>query len=168
MRNGLAPLDFIEFLPIQSTRIIDIVAPLAKKGQSITEIANETGLKRTSIWKALRMQRRKKIAQSTFSVKAWRKKHDHLKQKPPYGYCRFQGQVIKDPKEYPVMSWIQHEWKRGESINSIILKLSARGAKSRTGKSWSYNVIKSIIKRIGEPSPETSNQKTNSINLEEV
>lgn len=56
-QQRIPPLDFIEFLPKTSTNIYEIAAPLYKKGLSITDIADQTGLKRTSIWSALRAHR---------------------------------------------------------------------------------------------------------------
>lgn len=67
--------------------------------------------------------------------------------RPPFGFSFFQGEIIKDPKEYPILQLIQNLWKQGMSINSIMLKLGKRGSRSRMNKAWSYNVIKSIIKR---------------------
>lgn len=54
MRNNSIPHDIIEFFEIRQPRIFEIVAPLYKKGLSISEIASQTGLKRSAIWKSLR------------------------------------------------------------------------------------------------------------------
>jgi len=84
--------------------------------------------------------------------------------RPPYGYSFFQGEVIKDPKEYPILQLIQSLWKQGMSISSIMLKLQERGSKSRMNKPWSYNVIKSIIKRSKDGSLENLVSNKNSKN----
>lgn len=72
--------------------------------------------------------------------------------KPPFGFCYFQGQVIKDPREYPTLQLIQSLWKQGTSISSIVRKLDEKGIRTRMKKPWSYNVIKSIIGRLADGS----------------
>lgn len=63
-------------------------------------------------------------------------------------FCYFQGEVIKDPKEYPTLLLIQNLWKQGASISSIVRHLDGKRITSRMGKPWSYNVIKSTIRRL--------------------
>ena len=94
--------------------------------------------------------------------------------RPPYGFSFFQGEIIKDPKEYPVLQLIQNLWKQGMSIISIMLKLNERGSKSRMNKAWSYNVIKSIIKRSKDGATEhlvlnknSKNKKQNSTEVDD-
>lgn len=71
-----------------------------------------------------------------------------MKARPPFGFCYFQGEVVKDPKEYPTLLLIQSLWKQGTSISSIVRHLDGKGIQTRTGKSWSYNVIKATIQRL--------------------
>ncbi len=151
-RNNSTPLDFIEYYQETSTTIIDIVGPLYSEGLSISDIADQTGLKRHSIWKSLRTQKTKLRPQASVPFERWRKGRGKTKARPPYGYCYFQGEVIKDPMEYPVLQLIHNLWKQGRTISSIIDKLAERGIKSRMNKPWSYNVIKATIKRFGEGS----------------
>lgn len=161
--NGPPPLDFIEFLPKTSTAIYEIVAPLYKKGLSITDIADQTGLKRTSIWSSLRAYKEELRPQTPVPFDKWRKRTGKVNARPPYGFSFFQGEIIKDPKEYPILQLIQSLWRQGMSISSIMLKLDERGSKSRMNKAWSYNVIKSIIKRSKDGSTNNlvSNKKSN-------
>ncbi len=140
-------VDFIEFLPKTSTAIYEIVAPLYRRGLSITDIADQTGLKRNSIWSSLRAHKEELRPQNSVPFDRWRKRTGKMNARPPYGFSFFQGEIIKDPKEYPILQLILNLWKQGMSISSIMLKLDGRGSKSRMNKSWSYNVIKSIIKR---------------------
>ena len=123
------------------------MAPLYQKGLSITDIANQTGLKRTSIWSSLQAHKKELRPQTPVPFDRWRKRTGKVNARPPYGFSFFQGEIIKDPKEYPILQLIQNLWKQGMSIGSIMLKLDERGSKSRMNKPWSYNVIKSIIKR---------------------
>lgn len=172
--NETPPLDFIEFLPKTSTSIYEIVAPLYKKGLSITDIADQTGLKRTSIWSSLRAHKEELRAQAPVPFDRWRKRTGKVNARPPYGFSFFQGEIIKDPKEYPILQLIQNLRKQGLSISSIMLKLNERGSKSRMNKLWSYNVIKSIIKRSKDGTTEylasnkkSKNKKQNSTEVED-
>ena len=152
--------------------IYEIVASLYKKGLSVTDIANQTGLKRTSIWSSLRTHKQDLRPQAPVPFDRWRKRTGKMNARPPYGFSFFQGEIIKDQKEYPILQLIQNLWKQGMSISSIMLKLDERGSKSRMNKPWSYNVIKSIIKRskngITENLVLKKNPKLNNTNSTEV
>ena len=147
-RNNGSPLDFIEFFQKRSTQLIDIVGPLYRNGLSISDIEAQTGLKRHSIWKALRAHKKELRPQDPVPFERWRQGRGKMKARPPFGYCYFQGVVIKDPKEYPTLQLIQSLWQQGMSISSIVRKLDEKGIKTRMKKQWSYNVIKSIIARL--------------------
>ncbi len=115
---------------------------------SITDIEQQTGLKRTSIWKALKAHDQSLPSKQTVPYARWRKGHKRTGARPPYGFCFLQGELVRDPKEYPTLLLIHNLWTRGSDIMSILSALSDRGLKSRTGKEWSYGVIKSIGQRI--------------------
>ena len=146
-KNSL-PLDFIEVFEKRSTRIFDIVGPLYKEGLSVTDIAEQTGLKRHSIWKSLQANKQKLRPQESVPFDRWRQGRGQTKARPPHGFCYFQGQVIKDPVEYPTLLLIQNLVKQGASISAIVARLDSKGIKSRMKKPWSYNVVKAIIGRI--------------------
>lgn len=110
-------------------------------------VENSLRLKRNSIWSSLQVHKKELRPQNPVPFDRWRKRTGKMNARPPYGYSFFQGEIIKDPKEYPILQLIQNLWTQGLSISSIILKLNERGSKSRMNKTWSYNVIKSIIKR---------------------
>ncbi len=119
---------------------------------SITDIASETGLSRDSIWSVLRKHKQELRPQESVPFERWRQGNGKTKARPPYGFSFFQGAVIKDPVEYPTLQLIGNLWKQGLSISSIVLHLNSKGIKSRMKKPWSYNVIKSTIKRIQDGS----------------
>lgn len=73
----------------------------------------------------------------------------------------FEGQLIKDLKEYPNLQFILSLWKQGLDISSIQRELERKKIKSRMGKTWSYNVLKSLIQR------NSKNQFSSSDKLEE-
>lgn len=146
--NNCRSLDIIEFFPKTVPRIIEIVAPLHNEGMSITDIEQQTGIKRTSIWKALKAQDQSLPSNQAILYARWRKGHKRTGARPPYGFCFLQGELVRDPKEYPTLLLIHSLWTRGSDIVSILSALGDRGLKSRTGKEWSYGVIKSIAQRI--------------------
>ncbi len=153
-RNVCRPLDIIEFFSKRSPSIYDIIAPLYKKGLSVTEIAVQTGISRSSIWTTLRTNKLKLRPQVSVPFERWRLGRGKTRAKPPYGYSFFQGEVIKDPVEYPTLQLIQNLWKQGVSISAIVKRLNSKGVKSRMKKPWSYNVIKSIIGRLKDGSTD--------------
>lgn len=140
--------DIIEFFELSQDRIYEISAPLYQKGLSVTEIAEQTGLKRTTIWQALKTHQDPFNPKPSVPYKRWRKGHKRTGARPPYGFCFLQGEVVRDSKEYPTLLLIHGLWTRGSKIMSILAALSERNLKSRTGREWSYGVIKAIVQRI--------------------
>ena len=58
--------------------------------------------------------------------------------------------MVQDPREYPTLLLVQNLVSRGMEVTAIMHELNKRGLKSRMGKEWSYNVVKSIVRRIKE------------------
>lgn len=171
-RNNPSPLDFIEFFTKKSPRIIEIVGPLYEKGLSISDIAEQTGVTRYTIWSALKKHKKDLRSQNPVPFGRWRLGRGKMNASPPFGFCYFQGEVIKDPKEYPTLLLIQNLWKQGASISSIVRHLDGKGIQSRMVKPWSYNVIKAVIIRLEskqyeklEDSRKTINDKKKSIEV---
>ena len=77
----------------------------------------------------------------------WKKRLKKLKANPNYGYYVFQGELVKNPKEYPIVQLILSLWKQGRRLFEIRQELMDRKIKSRKGKSWDRNMIKKIIMR---------------------
>ncbi|RYZ77852.1 MAG: hypothetical protein EOP05_00010 [Proteobacteria bacterium] len=148
--NVFYPLDFIGFQPKQSISIIDEIRPLYSNGLSVSDISEQTGHGRTAIWKCLKAELTELRPQGPVSFDRWRKGRGKTRARPPYGFCYFQGEVIKSPTEYPTLLLIQSLKKRGASISTIMDTLASKKLKSRTGKLWSYNVIKSILRRFDD------------------
>lgn len=129
-----------------------MVAPLYRKGLSVTDIADQTGLARTSIWNSLRAHKAEFRPQDPISYDRWRQGYGKMRARPPYGFSYFQGEIIKDPVEFPTLLLIQSLMRQGMSISSIVRRLEAKGLKSRMKKPWSYNVIKAVIGRLHDSS----------------
>lgn len=77
----------------------------------------------------------------------WKERLKKSKVSPNYGYYVFQGELVKDPKEYPVVQLIVSLWKQGRRIFEIRDELTERKIKPRKSKSWDRNMIKKIILR---------------------
>lgn len=146
-RNLKQPLVFIEFRVDSSRGIYDEIAPLYDQGLSISDIADQTGFGRTAIWKTLKTHGIDLRPQTPVTFERWRQGRGKTRARPPYGFCYFQGEVIKDPKEYPVLQLILNLKALGESLGGIQRTLEKKKLRSRTGKPWSYNVIKAVASR---------------------
>lgn len=66
---------------------------------------------------------------------------------PYFGFCYFQGKIIKEPKEYPTLQLIYRFWNEGKTNHEITLNLNKAKIPTRTGKSWSWSTIKYIVNR---------------------
>ncbi|RYZ76685.1 MAG: hypothetical protein EOP05_04320 [Proteobacteria bacterium] len=144
-------LDIISYFPENDWGVFEEIAPLYEKGLSISDIADQTGLKNTAIWRNLKKQRKVLRSQDPVSFDRWRKGRGKTRARPPYGFCYFQGEVIKSPNEYPTLLLIESlSRKQRLSITAIVDALAKKKIKSRTGKPWSYNVIKSVLKRFDD------------------
>lgn len=148
--NVLQPLAFIRFQPKRSICIFAEIEPLYARGLSITDIAEQTGHGRTAIWECLRERSLELRPQAPVTFTRWRQGRGKTRARPPYGFCYFQGEVIRSPTEYPTLLLIEKLRASGTSVSAIVDRLAAKRIKSRTGKPWSYNVIKAILKRIDD------------------
>ena len=152
--NNSTPLDFIDFFQKRSPSIFELVGPRYSKGLSITDISKETGLSRGVIWNTLRTHRQELRPQNPVPFTRWRQGRGKMKARPPFGLYFFEGQVIKDPREYPTLLLIQNLCKQGATISSIVRELDRLKIRTRMNKPWSYNVVKAIIRRCSDGSLE--------------
>jgi hypothetical protein len=92
-----------DVIPISSrlkTRIIDTCRPLRERGLSLREIANQTGIPKTSIADALRREdRRQRLKENLANMKP-RKAKGRAPGRPPFGYGYLDGKLVKDPNEF--------------------------------------------------------------------
>lgn len=142
------PHDIIHFSCFEKANRINEIGPLYAKGLSLREIEQRTGIAKSTIRKTLiggGVALRPKTSKN--SVLRWRNKGKQ-NAKPPYGFCYFEGQIAKHPKEYPHLLAIIGRWKSGQSLNSIAKWLNGKRVPSPMGKLWSFNSIDNIIKRI--------------------
>lgn len=67
--------------------------------------------------------------------------------RPYYGFTYLEGEIVKDPKEYPTLLLIHDLWKEGKANYQIVRELRARELRSRTGRIWSWAAIQIIVHR---------------------
>lgn len=151
--NAYVQVDFIEFFEKNQPNIFDIVSPLYKKGLSISDIANQTGIGRSSIYKSLRSHRHELRPQILVPFERWRKGHGKTRNKPSYGWCFSEGDLVKDQQEYPIVQLIESLWKQGLAVGEIVRELNGKGYRSRMDRDWGYGVVKGIIQRIKKVFP---------------
>ena len=140
--------DFIHLTFSNSTACDENITELYKKGNSFRDIEKLTGISKTKI--------RDVLIRLKFPIRPVHEESHRATQrlvgkknvKPPYGFAYFEGRVVKHPKEYPVLLSIINQWKLGMSLNSIATKLNGKRVPSSMGKTWSWNSIDNIIKRI--------------------
>jgi len=77
----------------------------------------------------------------------WRKGHGKTKNKPSYGWCFSEGELIKDPQEFPIVQLIESLWQQGMAVGEIVRYLNEKGYRSRLNRDWGYGVVKGILKR---------------------
>lgn len=78
-------------------------------------------------------------------VSGWRIRK--TKSPPPFGYCYFQGDLVKNPVEYDVLLKIHRQWKEGRDANEIARYLNAKKLKPRKAKAWHNKAVKKILAR---------------------
>jgi hypothetical protein len=140
--------NFIHLTFSNSPECDENIVQLYKKGNSFRDIEKVTGISKTKIRAIL--HRLQVPIRPTFpeNHKATQRITGKKNVKPPYGFVYFEGAVVRHPKEYPVLLRIINLWKSGCSLNSIATKLNEKKISSPMGKTWSFNSIDNIIKRI--------------------
>lgn len=123
------------------------MARLYKKGLSLRDISARLEIPKTVV--------RSELLKGGISLRASTKELNSrasgqagkMATKPPYGFCYFEGEITKHPKEYPVLQQIHKQWKFGINANSIADKLNEKRIPSPMNKEWSWNSVKNIIDR---------------------
>ena len=139
------------FIPLafrNSDNHLEKITELYKQGLSLRDIAKRVDLSKTRV--------RSLALRAGIPLRAHRNEKGPVKfgiqnkrpVKPPYGFAYFEGQVVKHPKEYPVLLSIISQWNSGRPLNSIATKLNDKRVPSPMCKKWSWNSIANIIQRI--------------------
>ncbi len=142
------PHDFIQLTFSNSTKLDENITKLYLKGNSFREIEKQLSISKTKIRDILlrlKIPIRPLLQESRMATQRLAGKKNV---KPPYGFTYFDGRVVKHPKEYPTLIQIINLWKSGRPLNSIATKLNEKRVPSPMAKTWSWNSIDNIIKRI--------------------
>lgn len=94
-----------------------------KKGQSLMDIARHFDCSKHKVRAELKSQKvqiRVSVTQATHMRKLKSGKQNAL---PYYGFCYFEGKIIKDPKEFPILSKIHNLHEQGKTIHQITQSL---------------------------------------------
>ncbi|MBL7555325.1 MAG: hypothetical protein JNM24_05845 [Bdellovibrionaceae bacterium] len=67
---------------------------------------------------------------------------------PPYGFCYLDGQLQKDPREYPILQIIETQRQLGRTPTEIARILQGRKLKTRHGKIWNQAHVFNIVKKL--------------------
>lgn len=141
------PHDFIEFPLHLIPNVLAVTSPLYKQGLSLSEIADRTGIPKTTIRTELvRGGISLRPTRQDIRVQGWRKPGKG-NVKPPYGFCFLEGLIVRHPKEYLVLHQIHSRWKAGQPLNSIATWLNGKRTPSPMNKRWSWNSVDNIVKR---------------------
>ena len=145
------PVDFKEHVFETRNRIsiedAKVVAEKYKSGCSLRDLAKLYGYSKSKIRSTLKRQGLKPravIAQATHRRSLKSGKQGTL---PYYGFCYFEGQIVKDPREFPILQLIHRYWSQGKSIHQINLELNRAKILSRKGKTWSWAALQNIVVR---------------------
>lgn len=118
-----------------------------QKGLSLSEIATKVNKSKWFVRSCLSkegIKLRNKHAEAMALCKLKRGKQGA---RPYYGFCYFDGEIVKDPREYPTLVLIHDLWKEGKTIHGIVKELHNRSLTSRTGRRWSWAAVLNIVNR---------------------
>lgn len=140
-------VDIIQFSPQGDPRISEKAVEEYQKGQSIADIAKVLG--RSKSFVKLRLERagiepREKLSQTTHMRRIKRGKQGA---RPYYGFCYLEGEIVKDPREFPTLVLIHERWVSKKTIHEIVKELNRKAIPSRKGKSWSWAALQNIVAR---------------------
>ncbi len=134
----------------QFNKKADISAEIAKlyvNGLSLRDVGKELNLSKTKVRTELQragVELRPKDP-TPKEVARWRIRK--TKAPPPFGYCYFQGDLVKNPIEYDVLLKIHRQWKQGMDANEITRYLNGKKLKPRKAKAWHNKAVKKILAR---------------------
>ena len=143
----LQPVDFKEFIAKVFSGISPEVKEKYELGWSLRDIAKESGVSKNGIRSTLLragITLRESVAQSTNKRDSSTGKSGA---KPYFGFCYFEGQIIKDPREFPTLKLIYRRFEQDRTIHEITTELNREKITSRTGKKWSWAAVQNIVQR---------------------
>lgn len=141
------PIDTKDFSFKNDIRISSELAVLYEKGLSLRDIAREIGCSKNGVRSSLLRgghELRDQVSQATSKRGVSGGKQGAM---PVYGFCYFDGQIVRDPREFPTLQFIHSGWKKKLTIHQITQRLAQANRLSRTGKQWSWAAVSNIVAR---------------------
>tara|TARA_R100000458_G_C8271287_1_gene245994 strand:- start:1775 stop:2509 length:735 start_codon:yes stop_codon:yes gene_type:complete len=68
--------------------------------------------------------------------------------KPPFGYSYVDGKTVENEQETPILAEIRSMVFDGKNTGEIAATLNGRGYKNRSGRDWTRDSLRRIVKRI--------------------
>lgn len=147
----MQPIDFIEHHFKTRNRISEKdtqeILVKYKSGLSLKDISVLMGSSKSKIRKELLKHEITPRTNKAQATPLRQLKHGRQGALPYFGFCYFQGKIIKDPREYPTLEIIHKYWKQGLSIHQINKELNRVKILSRTNKTWCWAAIKKVVTR---------------------
>lgn len=141
------PLDKIDLFHLGSQGIFRKAAPLYASGRSLREIAQELGVCKTTIRKALLdggVDLRAPTGRPERNPSHVEHRHTGV---APYGYCVVDGRLLADPREQANVQLVQRLRSAGASLNAVAKHFNKQKIKARKGGRWDHSIIRSIVER---------------------
>ena len=132
------PHEIIQYFISINDRIIQKCIPLYEKGLSFRQVSNITGVPASSIFDAMKKQKR-----TARSVSIARKTN------PPYGYAWLSGKLVINPVEYQTVELIKNLSDSGMRPYHIEKHLNERAIPTRNGGKWFARIITNILEKVG-------------------
>lgn len=152
LAESLYPIDYTPFtfksryrISAEDTRII---VEKYKKGCSLRDIANLLGCSKGKIRTQLRRSGHEPRDFSTRAARKAQLKRGKTNARPYFGFCYLEGEIVKDPREFPTLQLIHRYWCQGKSAHYIRIELDQAKSRSRLGKTWSWIAIQNILERL--------------------
>lgn len=143
----LQPVDFKEFIAKVFCGISTEVIEKYKKGWSLRDIAKDVGASKNGI-RSILLKRKIPLRENITHATNKRKLNSGKNSARPYfGFCYFEGQIIKDPREFPTLKLIYNRFNHNRTIHEITTELNQKKIPSRSGKKWSWAAIQNIVQR---------------------
>ncbi len=144
-------VDLTPYFPKIKNRIsaadAKITLELYKKGCSLGDIAEQFSCSKNKVRSCLLRNGIELRERVTLDKPGRFLKPGKHSARPYYGFCYFEGSIVKDPREFPVLQKIHRLWSRGKTIHQINLEMNRAKTPARTAKNWSWAAIKNIVSR---------------------
>lgn len=123
------------------------IAKLYKSGCSLQEVSDEFFLSKSRVRKELLRMKIELRPKGNFGATHVRPRFGKMSSEPFYGFCYFEGKIVKEPHEYPTLKKIYKLWKQKISSHHIMTKLNQAKIPTRMRKAWSWAGVQNIIAR---------------------